>query len=247
LSKIEKGIVFGLSEMKNGTTRWEFWIALIVVIIVVIILYAVYGTKWFKSDHQTSAQTKVPPKETPSWYEEGTPDYWTQRDGYDYQNDDSQLPLEGEPPQLPKYDNKPLDTPRPNGKRKTEPPTTGKKRKCSKGEAIVRQTLEQHYNKQFPSTWPEFLRNPETNRRLELDCYNADLKIAAEYNGSQHYIWPNYTGQSYEQHIRQRRRDRYKVEVCDKLGITLIIIPYTVKHQFIPAYVKQRLPTTNNY
>ena len=163
--------------------------------------------------------------------------YGIQRDGYDYMNDDSQIPLNKEPPVLPIYKNEPAaPTPILNISVK-------KKRKSSKGEQIVRDTLEKHFKKAFPSTWPDFLRNPETKRRLELDCYNAELKLAAEYNGIQHYIWPNFTGQSYEQHIKQRRRDRYKLEVCDKLGITLIIIPHTVKHEFIPAFVLQRLPT----
>lgn len=113
---------------------------------------------------------------------------------------------------------------------------------CSKGERICREVLEEIYNKPFPCVRPKFLKNPETNRNLELDCYNEELKIALEYSGIQHYKWPNFTGHSKEAFIKQARRDKYKIDTCDKNGVYLITVPYNVSHKDIPEYIKYYLP-----
>ena len=251
LSKVEKGIFYGLNEMKSGMSNWEFWIAVLALIVFFFVLYLVYGPDIFRLNNKKGNENKEQEPDKTLIDENTTPDYWTPRDGYDYVNDDGIVPIENERPSLPTYDQKDNANNNFNNNNNNNNNNTNtninnsnkKKKKTSKGELMVRQTLEEHYRKPFPSTWPEFLRNPETNRKLELDCYNPELKLASEYNGIQHYVWPNFTGKSYEEHIKQRRRDRYKIEVCDKLGISLIIVPYTVNHNFIPEYVRQRLPT----
>lgn len=115
-------------------------------------------------------------------------------------------------------------------------------KKVSKGEEICRNVIEEIYQKKFPCVRPNFLKNPETKRNLELDCYNEELKLAVEYNGIQHYKWPNFTGQSKEEFINQIRRDKFKVETCDENGIYLITVPYTVPHDKIRDYIIERLP-----
>jgi len=114
----------------------------------------------------------------------------------------------------------------------------------SKGERTCCQTMERIYGVPFSSKWPEWLRNPETGRTLELDCYNDELKLAIEYNGEQHYKWPNFTNQTYEQFINQIRRDSLKVDLCDRQGVYLISVPYNVPHDKIPAYIMSYLPET---
>lgn len=114
----------------------------------------------------------------------------------------------------------------------------------SKGERISCEAMESIYGVPFTSTWPEWLRNPETGEKLELDCYNEELKLAVEYNGEQHYKWPNFTNQSQEQFINQVRRDSFKMNMCDKHGVYLIVVPYTVKHKDIPSYLMSNLPET---
>src|SRR4030042_3157633 len=42
--------------------------------------------------------------------------------------------------------------------------------KRSKPEDICKKTLERIYKKKFSRIRPDWLRNPETNRKLELDC-----------------------------------------------------------------------------
>jgi hypothetical protein len=107
----------------------------------------------------------------------------------------------------------------------------------SKGEKICCKAMEYMFNSSFNSVRPSFLKNPETGRNLEIDCYNEELKIAVEYNGIQHYKWPNFTGQSKEDFIRQLERDKMKKQVCKQKGIFLITVPYTVKHEDIPSYL----------
>lgn len=112
----------------------------------------------------------------------------------------------------------------------------------SKGEKICRRVLEEHYGVAFPSIRPNWLKSGETKRNLELDCYNDELKLAVEYNGIQHYKWPNFTNQSKEAFFEQSRRDKFKVDRCRDLGIYLLIVPYSVQHHLIPEYILSNLP-----
>lgn len=110
-------------------------------------------------------------------------------------------------------------------------------RRESKGERICRATLENIYGVPFPNIRPDFLINPETGARLELDCYNKDLGIAVEYNGEQHYKFPNRFSKTKKDFINQVRRDMLKAELCDRNKIYLITVPYNVPHDMIPGYI----------
>lgn len=112
----------------------------------------------------------------------------------------------------------------------------------SKGEKICCETLNKIYGVPFINSRPKWLINPETNQPLELDCYNKNLKIAVEYNGSQHYNYPNYTNQNDESFINQIRRDKLKKELCEKNDVYLIVVPYTISHKKIPDYIISNLP-----
>lgn len=64
--------------------------------------------------------------------------------------------------------------------------------------------------------------------KLELDGYNDDLKLAIEYNGSQHYIeQKNHFHKIAGSFDAQLQRDKQKEDECKELGITLIVVPYT--------------------
>ncbi|QIN54276.1 hypothetical protein [Cedratvirus kamchatka] len=116
------------------------------------------------------------------------------------------------------------------------------KSKKSKGEEICCSVMEKIYGMPFYTVRPNFLKNPETGRNLEIDCYNPELKIGVEYNGKQHYVFPNFTGMSREEFYNQLRRDRFKRETCDLNGVYLITVPYTIKHGDIENYIRERLP-----
>ena len=112
----------------------------------------------------------------------------------------------------------------------------------SKGEEICRQTLEQLFSKPFAKCRPDFLFNSVTGENLELDMYNKELGIAVEYNGQQHYKYNSFMhGGSRDKFYGQQYRDRMKRDICKKLGIVLIEVPYTVKHQDIPNFLYQQL------
>ena len=118
--------------------------------------------------------------------------------------------------------------------------TYGKHR--SRGERICCEVMEELTGRPFGTTRSNFLKNPETGRNLEIDCYNHELRIGVEYNGEQHYKWPNHTGMTEAQFIQQLRRDKFKVDMCDAYGVYLITVPYTVPHNQIREYIIERLP-----
>jgi hypothetical protein len=111
----------------------------------------------------------------------------------------------------------------------------------SKGEAECRRVLERIYSVPFPTVHPEWLRNPESGRKLEIDCYaeiparrlglgfEGNVEIGCEYNGEHHdseYMQWN---------------DEFKRQVCEAKGVHLITVPYTVKLTQIRAYITQEL------
>lgn len=111
----------------------------------------------------------------------------------------------------------------------------------SNGERITRRVFEYLFKKPFVRVRPEFLKNPESNRNLELDGYNEELKIAFEYNGIQHYCFPNGFKQTKKEFEQQLRRDKFKLEKCNEHGIYLITVPYSVPHENILHYVWHQL------
>ena len=72
--------------------------------------------------------------------------------------------------------------------------------------------------------------NTETGKPLELDLYNADLKIAVEYSGEQHYRYIPYFHKTYQHFVKQKERDELKRELCKKNDICLIEVPYNVEN-----------------
>ena len=116
------------------------------------------------------------------------------------------------------------------------------KGKSSKGEKICKQVIEEICNKPFYTVRPDFLKNPETKRNLEIDCYNDECRLGVEYSGAQHFVYPNGFHKTKEEFNNQIRRDMFKVEQCDRNGIYLITVPYTVPHDKIREYIIERLP-----
>ncbi len=112
----------------------------------------------------------------------------------------------------------------------------------SKGEKICRETMEKIFGVPFKNTRPNWLKNNLTGRCLELDCYNEELKLAVEYNGQSHYLWPNYLNQTYDTFQSQVKRDELKKELCEKQGVYLIIVPYNIESHLIPTFIIKNLP-----
>lgn len=114
-----------------------------------------------------------------------------------------------------------------------------------KREEMCRKVFESIYDVSFKSCRPNFLKNPETGRNLELDGYNDNLKIAFEHNGRHHYEYPNTFHKTKQEFLYQRAKDEYKRERCDKIGIYLISIPYHIKTSNIRSFIISKLPKDN--
>lgn len=106
----------------------------------------------------------------------------------------------------------------------------------SYGENITREIFNKLFNKEFVKIKPDWLLNPKTNRNLELDGYNEELNIAFEYDGVQHFNKKKVFNKKYD-FAYSLYRDKLKKELCEKKGVLLISIPYTIEHKNIKDYV----------
>ena len=131
---------------------------------------------------------------------------------------------------------RPVDTPRARSPRHRRQQLSAN---CSsKGEQMCKNFVEFYFQKPFDKTRPDFLKNPVTGENLELDLYNPDLKLAIEYNGSQHYHFNSFMHKnSRDKFQNQQYRDLIKKDLCGKAEITLVIVPYTVPHEQIGTFL----------
>lgn len=111
----------------------------------------------------------------------------------------------------------------------------------SVGERECRRVVESITGRSFPRQRPNFLRNEVTGANLELDCFNADLRLAIEYNGIQHYSYVPKFHSSPDALMTTRYRDATKRRLCRERGIDLIVVPYTVRANDIEAYVRRAI------
>jgi hypothetical protein len=111
---------------------------------------------------------------------------------------------------------------------------------ASLGERCLIECAEHLFHKPFPKRRPDWLINPETGYRLELDGYCEELALAVEYNGKQHYARTGFH-RTENDLTRQQYRDKVKREICQQRGIRLIVVPYTVPLQDIPDWFYNQL------
>lgn len=111
----------------------------------------------------------------------------------------------------------------------------------SLGEAETRAALQRIFGKTFVKVRPTFLINPESHRKLELDCFNAELRLGVEYSGFQHYVFPNAFHKTQQEFDAQQRRDRYKSALCQQAGVHLVVVPYTIPRGQIEAFLRDQL------
>lgn len=112
-------------------------------------------------------------------------------------------------------------------------------------EETCRAIFEFLYKKPFYTKYPEWLINTKTGKRLELDGYEPKLKLAFEYNGSQHYEFNKYFHKNKEKFEYRLFKDKLKENLCKEHGITLISIPSTVSHKDLYSYITDKLNLKN--
>jgi hypothetical protein len=101
--------------------------------------------------------------------------------------------------------------------------------------------LEELTGKKFEkNARPDFLRNPQTSRNLELDCFDG-VGIALEYQGIQHYKYPNPFHKSEKEFEYQIQKDKWKFDKCEENNVFLIRVPYNIPFKKLKSYIKSRL------
>ena len=86
-----------------------------------------------------------------------------------------------------------------------------------------------------------WLVNPHTGKRLELDLYNPDLRIAIESQGIIHYQWIKAYHKTFNDFKRQQERDAIKRQLCKANGVKLIVVPFWIEVSDLEAYVLKML------
>ena len=97
-----------------------------------------------------------------------------------------------------------------------------------KNEEECREIFQEITGKKFKKCRPDFLVNPETGCKLELDGFNEESKIAFEYDGEQHFSHIPYFMNIVTFQTLQKN-DKIKDELCKQYDIKLIRIPYWVE------------------
>lgn len=94
-------------------------------------------------------------------------------------------------------------------------------------ENLIKELFKRKYpnEKVFYNYRPEWIINPQTGHRLELDIYYPDLKIAIEINGLHHET--EY----------QKYKDSFKILACKERGIILERLP--LKNKALKALIKK--------
>ena len=114
---------------------------------------------------------------------------------------------------------------------KTNEDTENKEKRKFKsiGEELLCQAFEEHLGRRvLVNIRPQYLKNPKTGRCLEYDCYDPISRTALEYNGIQHYNYPNPYHKTYEDFSSQLERDRLKESLSEKEKIKFHSIPYWI-------------------
>ena len=126
-------------------------------------------------------------------------------------------------------------------KPKRRPPTV------SKGEKEMTEALQRIFGKPFIKARPDFLRNSVTSEdgfdhNLELDAWNPELKLAAEYQGAFHHTLNLHYHKNKEGFLNQKYRDELKRRMCKDDSITLIeVFDNKVKLGEIEKYLREEL------
>ena len=108
-----------------------------------------------------------------------------------------------------------------------------------KMESECRTHFEEIFQDEFASCRPSFLMNEKTGHNLELDGFNPRLKVAFEYNGSQHYFYNPFFHKDERAFEKMKERDELKRKLCKNAGIHLLTIPYTVRINDLGSYIRK--------
>lgn len=100
-------------------------------------------------------------------------------------------------------------------------------------ESWTRLLVETHFGTSFPNMRPDWLVSAKTGRGLELDMYNASMKLAFEYHGVQHFK------PIFGEHrlVKSQCNDAARRECCIKHGVRLIELMHPPKTYGASAFL----------
>jgi len=91
------------------------------------------------------------------------------------------------------------------------------------------------YTNFLVNLYPSWLRSPQTGRKLQLDLYDPERKIAVEVQGPTHF--QDYT---------QIMRDSYKLQSCENNAVKLYYVRYWNKAKDLADLESHLGPTDQN-
>lgn len=89
-------------------------------------------------------------------------------------------------------------------------------------EQKIRNFLNLFFDDSFKKIKPEWLINPKTNQRMEIDCYSTKYNLAIEINGHQHYQYEAYFHKTANDLKKIKYRDRIKKQKIKARNINFI-------------------------
>lgn len=93
-------------------------------------------------------------------------------------------------------------------------------KKMSRGQAALTSIMK----KLLPGE--KIINEYHIGEKLKLDVYCPKYNLAAEYHGRQHFFYTQRFFDSKYDFEEAQRRDQKKIELCKKLGITVIVFRY---------------------
>ena len=88
----------------------------------------------------------------------------------------------------------------------------------------IRKIVSNYFNTEFIKVRPEWLINPLTQRRLEMDIFSPTLNICIEVQGIQHTQYCPWFHKNEKQFQDQIIRDHIKAKKLQEKGIKLICV-----------------------
>ncbi|MFX1572380.1 MAG: hypothetical protein ACFFB0_06495 [Promethearchaeota archaeon] len=106
---------------------------------------------------------------------------------------------------------------------------------CSQGkyERICRRFFQIIFKEKFRKiSLSNLIKDSDIKMHLDgyakVNIHGKLIKLAFEYNGYQHYIWPNVYHNTVQKFLEQQDRDILKRKICEENGIILIEFPYKI-------------------
>jgi hypothetical protein len=147
-----------------------------------------------------------------------------------------------------KFTEKPVDVHFNSNKKKTKKA----EKRVNYMEEKCREIFEKIFKSPFPSMRPDWLKNPVTQKNLELDGYNPTIKtpmghgLAFEYDGIQHSKYsPHFHKGNQWNYLYQLKKDTWKDKKCEERKIILIRIPYFVPEEELQSHIIDKLKRKN--